>query len=377
MRTAVIPLMLLPGIALADVTLYGSVQGSLGRHAISQGASQSRIDDTGSSFGAKGNELLGSGLKTIWQIEFDFGMDGTKEHLGLNETFVGIEDPSLGKLRIGNLNNALKDMTTLNQWKSGGQIKHAGAEADKNYGADALTVFTNPAQFLKNAIRYDTPSFGGFSANLAYGFGENRNRDDGPSADRTSVGLRYQTSGWFAAYAYLREQNPCGTGVSDDQKKHCLPQTANVAAANLHYVEGGYRDDHWLLALALQQARGYDWSDQFSGASKSRYTVNGQQLAPAEAKLRTRQAALSLAYTTGAFTPKLTLARGWDQQVNGAKLAQSGYRQWIAGVDYALSKRTTAGLAHGRLTFDQNANQALYGKTTQLTATSVNFTHKF
>ena len=62
---------------------------------------------------------------------------------------------------------------------------------------------------------------------------------------------------------------------------------------------------------------------------------------------KAHEAAVSVAYTMGAITPKITYAHGWDQKVDGVKVKNSGYDQVIIGADYALSKRTTALVSAG------------------------------
>ncbi|TDR78313.1 porin [Paludibacterium purpuratum] len=382
MRTSFIPFILLPGVALADVTLYGDLKANVSRHSYSQGAGQGHVDDAGSSFGAKGNESLGEGLKAHWQVEWDLGLDGNKK-FGLNETFVGLEDADLGKLRIGYLNSALKDLYTVNQWQSGGKMVYTdqtpGQQAADNFGADGLNTFTNPGQRMKNAIRFDTPLFNGFGGNIAYGFGENRQQDSTRASDMFSLGLSYRPGAWFAAYAYQREANPCSAAPAATPAgvQSCPKQDSDVSPAYLHYLEGGYRDDLWLVALAWQQAHGYDWTDGLSGDSRSTIDIDGQARSPAQARLVTRQVALSIARTFGRYTPKLTLAHGWDQRAGGGTLKQTGYRQWIVGMDYPLSKRTIAGIAHGRQTFAAMASPAVNQRSTTFVSTSLTLSHKF
>ncbi|WP_215781131.1 porin [Paludibacterium sp. B53371] len=369
----------------ADVTLYGELHGSLGRHTLSRGPNQNRLDNAGTHFGIKGSESLGNGLKTLWQIELEAELDGSKAP-SPGQTFAGLSDASLGTLRLGHLNSALKGLYTVNQWRSGGSIahhRHQGHEGMRNFGADALKVFTNPGKRLKNAIAYDSPVVAGFQTSLSYGFGENATRDSTGQAeierpsDIFSLGLSYAAQGWFAAYAFQREANPCSLRRTGD-KKECRPQAGGeLEPAHLHYFEAGYRNDQWLLALAWQQARGYDWTDGFSGDSQHPQGTTGGMKSAAESRLQTRQAALSLAHTRGAITAKLTLAHGWDQRTNGERLPQTGYRQWIIGADYQLSKRTQAGIAHGRLIFAPQAGAAVAARATTLTSTSLSLSHKF
>ena len=53
----------------------------------------------------------------------------------------------------------------------------------------------------------------------------------------------------------------------------------------------------------------------------------------------------------GRLTPKFTYAHVWDTKTNGVK-ADDGINQYVIGVDYALSKRTTAYTSFGYVKHD-------------------------
>jgi len=378
----------LPLCAFAEITLYGTLQGSVGRTTQSNAPTLNQVGDTGSRLGIKGTENLSDGLKAIWQIESKVHLDGhaqDKTTLGSRETFVGLEDSAFGKLRIGYLNSPRKDMYTVDQWKYAGHIrKNRDNDVEQHHsGVNGLAVLTNQSKRLKNAIRYDSPTVAGFSGSLAYGFGENKSGTDGNNStvqyasDIFALGVNYQYGPGFIRYAYDQEANPNAI-KTDGSKLSTSAQTGNtIQKARIHYVEAGYKDEQWLVAAAYQQAYGYDWTDGFSGDSKANFGNATTPVSSAQAKLRTRQMALSAAYTTGLFTPKLSLAKGWDQQVNGQRLEHSGYRQFVAGLDYQLSKRTVTGVSYGRLTFDQNAHAAIDASKTSLSSWAFNLIHRF
>jgi predicted porin len=85
---------------------------------------------------------------------------------------------------------------------------------------------------------------------------------------------------------------------------------------------------------------------------------------------------VSVGYTIGAFTPKASYAKGWNEKANGSTVADSGYRQYVFGVDYALSKRTTAGLSYGNAQYGAGTAEAAGTKTTFKTL-SFNLAHSF
>lgn len=377
----------LPVAAMADVTLYGTMKGSLENDTISGQASQNRVQDNTSIIGFKGNEDLGNGLKTIWQVESRLHLDnGTSSTLGSRQTFVGLDGGNLGTVRLGYVNNILNDNYAVDQWQYDGEINGSSIRNGNASGANGLAVFTNSGDRLKNAIRYDSATFAGFSGSLVYGFGENKTNTarsgDGTtsSSDVLGVGLNYTYADVAAHYAFQREKNPLGdTGVALGNN--------NGNSATKHLFEVDYSANNLFVGAAYQMSTGYDWADDFAADASTGYTANGVASAtlgtgvynPVAAKLKARQAALSVAYTIGAFTPKFTYAKGWNLKADSQTINDSGYRQYLVGVDYALSKRTTAGLTYGNLRFDKNTTAATMngGEETTLKSVALTMAHSF
>jgi len=379
----------LPLIAMADVSIYGTLKGSVEHNSLSGQASQNDVQDNTSVIGFKGSEEMGNGVKGIWQVESRVHLDGKSngDTLGSRQTFVGLDGGKLGQVRIGNLNNAFEGRYAVDQWQYDGEINDRGPNGfGPTYstisGATGLAVFTNSGDRLKNAIRYDSASFDGFSGSLMYSFGENSSKAMGgepaeSASDILGLNLNYAFNDALSAvYAYQRENKPA---------REWLGRPPINPAASKSLFEVDYHANRLFLSAAYQIATGYDWVDDFSGSGRSTYhggTMgnSGIGATPAVARLKTQQMALSAAYHFGAFTPKVSYAKGWNQQAKGHTIADSGYRQYIAGVDYALSKRTTAGVSYGNLRFDKNtavAQDVNRGSRATLKATSVTLAHSF
>ena len=327
----------LPVAAMADVTLYGTLN-------------------------------VGNGLKAIWQVETGFNAGNatastSSGRLANRQTFVGLDGGNLGQIRMGTLNSALKDQFQVDQWQYDGQMTNPLNANNTNTGVNGLSVMTNTNNRLNRAVRYDTANFGGFDANIEYGFGENKNKNTnvGTASNIVALGLNYAIADFGFHYGYQREANPLGQAG------------ANPKAASINYGEIDFRNDAWFAGLAYSQSVGYDWTDSFSGDSSK--LTNGQT--PAAAGLKSRQAALSVAYTMGAWTPKATIAKGWDQSAQGNNIKDSGYKQYVLGVDYALSKRTTAELAYGRLYAGKGSSLAVNTESTTYSTLALSVMHNF
>ncbi|WP_277059718.1 porin [Rivihabitans pingtungensis] len=310
----------LPMAAMADVTLYGTIEASIenGKSlAYSGGAKKSttRIDDTGSLIGFKGSENLGNGLKAIWQVEQGLNIDGTTgagSGNGYNNTwatrdsFVGLTG-NFGTVRLGKLSTYLNsDMEKFDAWIYGAGVN----------GATVTTANTLDGR-LNNAIRYDSPNLNGFKFTAAYGFDEARTTINGNRSNKAvwNLGAGYENAGYFVDAGYVAFQDTDASGSKD---------------GNYWRLEGGYNANNLLVALAYGQSKLY------AGAADA---------------TKAKEAALTVGYTMGALTPKFTYAHVWDTKTNGVK-ADDGINQYVIGVDYALSKRTTAYTSFGYVKHD-------------------------
>ena len=322
----------LPMAAMADVTLYGNIEASIenGKSlAYSGGAKKSttRIDDTGSLIGFKGSENLGNGLKAIWQVEQGLNIDGTTgadsgngygntwaTRKGYNNTwatrdsFVGLTG-NFGTVRLGKLSTYLNsDMEKFDAWIYGAGVN----------GATWTTANTLDGRF-DNSIRYDSPNLNGFKFTAQYGFDEKRNpATNGNRSNQAmwSLGAGYENAGYYVDAGYVRLQDTDFSATKD---------------GNYWRLEGGYNANNLLVALAYGQSKLYAEA------------ADGTKAADAT---KAKEAALTVGYTMGALTPKFTYAHVWDTKTNGVK-ADNGINQYVIGVDYALSKRTTAYTSFG------------------------------
>ena len=305
----------LPMAAMADVTLYGTIEASIENgKALSYtgGAAKSttRIDDTGSLIGFKGSENLGNGLKAIWQVEQALSIDGTNVNgnntWATRDSFVGLTG-NFGTVRLGKLSTYLNsDMEKFDAWIYGAGVN----------GATWTTANLLDGR-LNNAIRYDSPNLNGFKFTAAYGFDETRSTVAGNRSNKAvwNLGAGYENAGYYVDAGYVAYQDTDASGSKD---------------GNYWRLEGGYNANNLLVALAYGQSKLY------AGAADA---------------TKDKEAALTVGYTIGALTPKFTYARVWDSKINGVK-ADDGINQYVIGVDYALSKRTTAYTSFGYVKHD-------------------------
>ncbi|WP_022653425.1 porin [Aquaspirillum serpens] len=326
----------LPAAAMADVVLYGKLAAEVGYNKtlgdsfvnapngdLKGGMTVNMVDT--SRIGFKGSEDLGNGLKAIWQVEqgLSFDDNSTGNRFATRDSFIGVEG-GFGKVRVGRLSTYQNsDMEQVDPWMYG------SAKGSVN----GLGIFTRTDGRVNNAIRYDSPNFGGFTVSALYGADEVRAYNAGERTDKNTANLAvaYSNNGIFAAYSYLRY----GDAIKNNEAGHG------------HRVEAGYDANNLYVALGYQQVKGGEEASygSYSGAIPAGLAGN---------EVKTREMALTASYTIGAITPRVSFAKGWDMKVNGTEINDSGYNQFVIGADYALSKRTAAYVSYGQVNWDSN-----------------------
>ncbi|WP_053077422.1 porin [Chromobacterium sp. LK11] len=360
MKKSLIALMVatLPAAAFADVTVFGTIKGGVEYVDSSKGTKQTNIDDLGSRIGFKGNEDLGNGLKAIWQVETGFGIDGqsrTGESSGSfasRESFVGLSS-NFGTFRLGHLANyGESDMAQVNPWES-------------SSNALQLNAFTRGDGYVKNAVRFDTPEFAGFQAAFLYGtkedkrgFDSNANAVQNNDRETYNLGLSYENSGFFGKYQYIHE-SPVTVAQSGGSK-----------ANNKHRIEAGYNANNIFVALGYRNDKG-------DATVTPEYFLADLGTATDGRKYESQEYALTAGYQIGAFMPKFTYAQSKDAKIDGVKKDNSGYKQYLLGVDYSLSKRTTVGAQYGEIKADSAYLKSNGQSTDKIKAFGLNVVHKF
>ncbi|AQR63894.1 hypothetical protein BXU06_01520 [Aquaspirillum sp. LM1] len=215
----------LSSAALADVTLYGSIDETL-ESVSARGAANSaqnigqttRINSNSTFIGFKGSEDLGNGLKAIWQVESAIALDTGAGNFATRDSFVGLTSPSMGMLQLGLLTSSARAMGgiyDINKAATGIGLSAALLGKLGNFAITDPALKTQAAgqigQFdnrLRNSVQYTTPTFSHFSASALYSAGEN---GSGPRAYNANLGVKYDNGSLYAGLAYTRST----TGVDD------------------------------------------------------------------------------------------------------------------------------------------------------------------
>ena len=334
----------LPVAAMAEVVLYGQIKAGYEVNSTKNSVPhpdtkpyQNGIVDFGSRLGFKGKEDLGNGLNAIWQVEQKVTVDGKERGFGTRDSFIGLEG-GFGKVRAGYLSNYQNsDMQIPDAWE---------------YSSDALGLGKYTRTGVRRAaIRYDSPSFAGFTFTGAYSPSDNNNdsvdsrtttRPD-ESRDVYNLGLGYENSGFFGKYAYEYQKNSQGT-----------------YNGQVHNLEAGYDANNLFIAGGYQYTR-----NALQGTHADALVANAA---------RSQEAVITAGYHFGNVFPKISYAHGWNvKEQDGTSLANTKYDQVVLGADYDFSKRTTAMVSAGWLSEGLGEGN----DKSKTTAFGVGMKHKF
>ena len=176
----------IPAAAFADVVVYGKANVSV-QNADEAEESKLELVSNASRIGVKGSEEINSGLKAIYQFEYQTEVDdgaggSSNQTFTQRNIYVGLQG-SGGTIIGGHFDTPVK--TAQEKVDLFNDL-----EGDINYLVDGETR-------SKNIVQYTTPaSWGAFAINIAGVAAENNAADDGVSASVT-----YTTPAFYVALA--------------------------------------------------------------------------------------------------------------------------------------------------------------------------------
>jgi outer membrane protein OmpU len=318
---------LLAGIALlasasnvcaqATVQLYGIVDDALtfatnvnGGHAWAQTSGIGQSD----RWGLSGTEPLGNGWRAIFRLESGFTLnDGRFSQGGLEFgrlAFVGLASDRLGTLTFGRQYDFMS--TNLTRFE-------AGTLTPSVFAFHLGDLDRLGAERLDNSVRYVTPDLGGLQLGALYSFGGQPGSFVANSA--VALGATYTHGGFSAGAAYVGIHNytevfGIGTTVLGTRLIGTGPQglLAPFPVFDKLSVSG--------------VGAGYQWGRAFLHGL---FTLVDFRQKGASASLRTAE---------GGVRYSLTYAVSLAGSYAYSKLGQAHWNQFVAGIDYSLSKRT-------------------------------------
>ena len=198
--------------AQSGVTIYGSADAGFLSEKVDGKGTTNGIGSGMSSvstFGFRGQEDLGNGLKANFRLESQLNIDqGTNTGaLFQRWAYVGLSG-GFGEVRLGRQVNFGGDWTPQVVSPFGQTWSNASAKSTFNYANDD----TGAGSRLSNAIYYTTPRLGGFQGGIGYSFAESGTELPGSSNNYRVItsGIRYDEGPLSAVLTYDQAQAPTG-----------------------------------------------------------------------------------------------------------------------------------------------------------------------
>jgi len=234
-------------LAQSSVTIYGRLDASVGSAKVGNivggvgpvsNTQMFSSNLTSSRLGFRGAEDLGGGLKAIFGIETDLAVDAPGQTiLGGRAAFVGLTG-GFGVVKLGRHDTSFDDIRDLslsaNIFDSPNFVSTEPMIG--NGGNGSVPAFQGVGQLAdygdraSNQIRYESPSFGGFSAGVSYGFGEATKPE---KTDITAFNLRYKAGNLDVGYGYQENKVISAALVDTSREYNTLAAAYNFGSFRL------------------------------------------------------------------------------------------------------------------------------------------------
>ncbi|TVO68377.1 porin [Denitromonas ohlonensis] len=310
----------LPGLvhAEANVTIYGLIDLNLSYEKAGNqkytGVASSELN--GSRIGFKGTEDLGNGLKALFVLETGFdpdtGATGQGGRQFGRQSFVGLEG-RWGKVMLGRQYSPAFD--ALDPFEATGGADRTAGLLHRKTGSVARGYETR----FDNMIKYRSPSFGGFSAEVGYWTGA---ENTGPDEDTRKQGRGYGVTG-------LYKNGPFAAAVTTQT----YYTNSTGGQASTHGIAGAY--DFTVAKAYLLYSQDRESGSQGTGKAHS--------------------------YALGAEIPVSaagTLAISYGARDESNEAGAEDASGWSLYYMHSLSKRTTLYTAFSHISNKGNANYA-------------------
>jgi predicted porin len=320
----------------SGVTIGGIFKVGFDRYSISNTTragrhSEARITDNSSRMIFGITENIGGGWSGIAQLDARFQPDDAGGNFAESgNTWVGLRSMSLGTITLGRHD--------LHYGKQPDEVAtYAGALM-----ASAVSIMdhigNNPiagATRTPNVIRYDTPTWGGFAATLAYSTNPGGNETDLGSTASRGDAWNFNpsfTSGPFQiGYSHWRAENDAAapTAATSEQK-------GNVIYG--YWTFGGFK----------------------VGAAFNDSEIEGN----AGTAVERRAWSVPVRWQGGPHHIAAHSSRARDAKGNLVPAgAQTGAKMWAVAYSYLFSKRTSVGLTYARLDNEADVNYNFFTNT--------------
>lgn len=337
--------------AQSSVTLYGVIDTSITyvhhQSGSDNGWSMGTGNLSGSRWGLKGQEDLGGGLATIFQLENGFnsttGQLSQGSRMFGRQAFVGLESKQFGTVTLGRQYDPLVDLVQ-------------GITADNYFGSVFATAgdvdnYDNSSR-TNNSIKYLSPNYAGFQVEGMYSLGGVAGKTG--SGQTWSVAAAYNNGPLGVAAGYFKADNTNGvrTPTASGGGWNSTSDGTFNGPINLGYQTAKSIN---IARVAAQYTVGAFTLG--AGYSNAQYKSDGLSTFGSTEKYNTGQG-----FVNYQLTPAMLLGLGYSYTKSSGDTSAK-YHQVSLGADYSLSKRTDVYLV--------GAYQHASGQTRNDTGTAV------
>ena len=320
-----------PACAQSAVTIYGIADASIVRDSGGTAGSVTRVNSGAaamSRLGFRGNEDLGSGLSAMFVLETGFRLDtGVQDVAGTlfnRQAYVGLKSASIGALTIGRQYTPY--YTTLSQVMDPFAAGYAGS-AKNLFPASGVNVRTS------NTVMFATPAMSGFSAELAYAFGEQSGSNS--AGGQLGAALAYTNGKLNARIAHNRRNNDI-TAATGAASTPPVPAADRPSGRNT-LIAANY-------SFGMVRAHAGIGIDKGPGSAPLANTTNPYGGIAPSASTDGRDYLLGASATIGTNTLMASYMRKDDRTVRSQDADQ-----WGIGFVHSLSKRTSLYAAYANI----------------------------
>jgi predicted porin len=349
-----------PGVALAQVTMSGVFKVSIDQFKVGNAVAgarlndaQMRISDNSSQIHFNLNEDLGGGLAAIAKLDVRFRPDeagngsavgtatnsasvavgGTSNPIGTGNTWVGLRSNAWGSITLGR--HDLHYGYQPNDVPAKGALMASSVSLmDYVVTSSSVTAIANASR-TQNAVKWDSPNWGGFTVTAAYSTAPLTGSDGDMTSTTTLTSVPSRKgSGYNVAGIYNAANWQIGASMWDAKSDAGLANTATVDDQASTSVFGFIRLGGFKVGAG--------------------YKMDERKNATTGAKTNDRDATtVNVAYFAGphTFAGHYTQA-GEDDAVAGDNKA----KMYAFAYSYDLSKRTAVSLTYAKI--DNNAAAA-------------------
>ncbi len=395
--------------AYADVMLYGKIVAGVEDDQFQNTTvpGTGSVQDYGSYFGIRGNEVLTNQSSFIWQVEQLLDISSGQSYY--STTAGGQVVPSGSAPSVGH------DTVSYNQFATGdsymglrgewGQIRLGNLSSYMRSNMGTVDVFnygdgqnglatwsrTSSNVILPNSIGYNSLAWNGITIGMLYSW-DNLGQtgfNSEVAVPSYGNGLNGNYSGGVYSFGVAWSNSNFGVNLGGliwptvgkyPSNSVSGGNPAGVTNASIYgnayamRLELSYNDpDGVFMGLGVQSTNGLGWTAWAnSGGSFNNYTANsGYNYAGLNsAEYQTQEFATSIGYHLGVWAPKIGYAYGnnlmYNTSIGGAlgggnnQIPNSGYQQFVAELDWNIDPETIMFLNFGQIWYGNTLQNISY-----------------